>query len=57
MINKQLIHGLFHPEIGRILVTKHPHDTFESICPFHNSCLEGLPLALLLKRDVFAKGG
>ncbi len=37
-----LLHGMLHPEAGHILLTKHPEDNFEGVCPFHKNCLEGL---------------
>ncbi len=37
-----LVHGILHPEMGHVLITKHPDDTVECVCPFHKSCLEGL---------------
>lgn len=42
MINRQLLHGMMHPEAGHILLEKHPEDTYEGKCPFHPNCLEGL---------------
>lgn len=32
-----------HPEFGHIALRRHPSDEdFESVCPFHDDCLEGL---------------
>lgn len=40
--NGNLMHGLVHPEGGHILLNRHPEDSFESCCPFHKNCVEGL---------------
>jgi fructokinase len=43
LVNGKILHGLLHPEMGHIPL---PHDKaldpFESICPFHPDCFEGL---------------
>lgn len=41
-IDGKLIHGLLHPEMGHVLVTVHPEDTYKGICRFHGRCLEGM---------------
>ena len=43
IIDGKILHGLSHPEMGHIRVTRHPADgAFSGICPFHGDCLEGL---------------
>ncbi|MDO9547313.1 MAG: ROK family protein [Pelolinea sp.] len=43
IINRELVHGLVHPEFGHIRI---PHnkrmDPFPGICPYHRDCFEGL---------------
>lgn len=41
-INGELLQGLTHPEMGHILVRRHPKDTYKGRCPYHADCLEGL---------------
>jgi len=41
-MNGELLHGMLHPEAGHILLSKHPLDTFEGVCPYHPNCLESL---------------
>lgn len=41
--NGRLVTGLIHPELGHMLVPKHPQDSgFSGYCTFHGACLEGL---------------
>lgn len=42
MVNRQLLHGMLHPEGGHILLSRNPGDTYKGFCPYHENCLEGL---------------
>lgn len=42
VVEGKLVHGLVHPEMGHIMVKRHPEDTYEGKCPYHKDCLEGL---------------
>lgn len=42
VINGKVIEGYGHPEIGHIIMRRHPEDKYEGKCPFHHDCLEGL---------------
>lgn len=42
VIDGELVHGMGHPEMGHILVRRHPNDQSEGVCPYHGDCLEGL---------------
>lgn len=38
----KLLQGFSHPEMGHILVRRHPNDHYKGNCPYHQDCLEGL---------------
>lgn len=41
--NGKTVHGLLHPEVGHALLKPHPDDPNpRGVCPYHESCLEGL---------------
>ncbi|WP_462400097.1 ROK family protein [Lacticaseibacillus pantheris] len=43
VINGRLLGSVGHPEMGHVLVKRHPDDLrFKGICPYHGDCLEGL---------------
>lgn len=42
VVNGKIISGYTHPELGHIVVRRHPEDEFEGRCPYHKDCLEGL---------------
>ena len=41
-IGGTLVHGMLHPEAGHIIINKHKEDKGNCICPYHDSCFEGL---------------
>ena len=44
IIDGRILHGEFHPEMGHMLIPISPDELegFGGICPFHQSCVEGL---------------
>lgn len=42
IVQGNLLQGLSHPEMGHILVRRHPDDEYKGKCPYHRDCLEGL---------------
>ncbi len=42
MVNRQLLHGMLHPEGGHILLERHSFDAYKGCCPYHTNCFEGL---------------
>lgn len=42
VVQGKLLQGYSHPEMGHILVRRHPDDEYQGKCPYHQDCLEGL---------------
>lgn len=42
VVDGKLVHGMLHPEMGHIIVKRHPDDSYQGKCPYHKDCLEGL---------------
>lgn len=49
VVNGKLLEGLSHPEMGHIIVRRHPNDVYEGKCPYHRDCLEGLAAGPAIK--------
>jgi fructokinase len=42
VVQGELVAGHTHPEMGHILIRRHPDDAYKGKCPIHADCLEGL---------------
>ncbi len=42
IVNRKLLYGYAHTEMGHIAIPRLPNDTFAGICPAHGDCFEGL---------------
>lgn len=42
ILEGRLLHGNGYPEMGHVLVRRHPLDPYAGSCRFHGDCLEGL---------------
>jgi fructokinase len=56
VIGGKLLQGLTHPEMGHILVRRHPEDQFEGACPYHGDCLEGMAAGPAIEKRWNQKG-
>jgi fructokinase len=55
-VQGRLLQGLSHPEMGHILVRRHPDDQFSGNCPYHQDCLEGLAAGPAIEERWGSKG-
>jgi fructokinase len=42
VISGKLLQGFSHPEMGHLLLRRHPDDPYTGKCPYHADCFEGL---------------
>ncbi|WP_026692348.1 ROK family protein [Peribacillus kribbensis] len=56
IVQGKLVQGLSHPEMGHILVRRHPDDSYKGKCPYHSDCLEGLAAGPAIEERWGAKG-
>ncbi|MBM7644617.1 fructokinase [Scopulibacillus daqui] len=56
VIRGEMVHGMLHPEMGHILVKRHPEDDFAGNCPYHQDCLEGMAAGPAIEKRWGKKG-
>ncbi|MGM0217792.1 fructokinase ScrK [Enterococcus sp. AZ126] len=52
----RFIEGFSHPEMGHMIVKRHPEDRFKGSCPFHSDCLEGMAAGPAIEKRAGKKG-
>ncbi|MBS4219312.1 ROK family protein [Bacillus sp. FJAT-49711] len=56
VVQGKLLQGLSHPEMGHVLVKRHPDDSFVGNCPYHKDCLEGMAAGPAIEKRWGQKG-
>lgn len=46
----RILQGNHHPEMGHFILKRKDSDSFPSVCPFHDDCLEGLASGVSLQQ-------
>lgn len=54
--NGRFIEGFSHPEMGHMLIKRHPEDSFSGTCPFHQDCLEEMAAGPAIEKRLGRKG-
>lgn len=49
------LEGALHPEVGHVRLVRRRHDRAASVCPFHESCVEGLASGPAIARRLGAQ--
>ena len=58
IIGGKPVHGLMHPEVGHMLLRPNPMDPLpQGICPYHESCVEGLAAGPALSKRAGTDAG
>jgi len=57
IIDGKILKGISHPEMGHMLVRRHPGDTYKGFCPYHGDCLEGLTAGTAIGARAGKPGG
>ncbi|WP_407371232.1 ROK family protein [Carnobacterium sp.] len=56
VVDGKVLSGFGHPEMGHLLVSMHPDDYFEGVCPYHGNCLEGVAAGPAIEKRYGKKG-
>lgn len=56
VVNGKILSGYSHPEMGHILIKRHPDDSYVGTCPYHKDCLEGLAAGPSIEARTETKG-
>lgn len=56
VVRGRMLEGYSHPEMGHVLVRRHPEDSFAGLCPSHGDCLEGLAAGPTIEARLGRKG-
>lgn len=56
IFNGKFVEGFSHPEMGHMIVRRHPQDTYEGNCPYHDDCLEGMASGKAIEKRSGIKG-